>query len=64
MKINVNNLKKSIEGTELDTVKQLFPADTGELLVEEMYKFIELEHLYESAIREVKTKLEILAPRQ
>lgn len=60
MNINVNNLKKTIEGTELDTVKQLFPADTGELLVEEMYKFIELEHLYESAIREVKTKLEIL----
>ncbi|MDE6726603.1 MAG: GTP pyrophosphokinase family protein [Oscillospiraceae bacterium] len=53
-------MKKTFENTELDTVKQLFPANTGELLVEEMYKFIELEHLYESAIREVKTKLEIL----
>lgn len=60
MNMNINNLKKTFESTELDTVKQLFPADTGELLVEEMYKFIELEHLYESAIREVKTKLEIL----
>lgn len=60
MNMNISNLKKTIEGSELDTVKQLFPADTGELLVEEMYKFIELEHLYESAIREVKTKLEIL----
>lgn len=60
MDINIDNIKKTIASTELDTVKQLFPANTGELLVEEMYKFIELEHLYESAIREVKTKLEIL----
>ena len=60
MNVNINNIRKTIEGTELDTVKQLFPANTGELFVEEMYKFIELEHLYESAIREVKTKLEIL----
>lgn len=58
--MNINDMKKTFESTELDTVKQLFPANTGELLVEEMYKFIELEHLYESAIREVKTKLEIL----
>lgn len=58
--MNANNIKKSIEGTELATVKQMFPENTGDLLVEEMYKFIELEHLYESAIREVKTKLEIL----
>ena len=28
--------------------------------MDQMYKFIELEHLYDSAIREVKTKLEIL----
>ncbi|MBS7370184.1 MAG: GTP pyrophosphokinase family protein [Oscillospiraceae bacterium] len=28
--------------------------------MEQLYQFIELEHLYESAIREVKTKLEIL----
>ena len=60
MNINISNARKTIESSELDTVKQLFPANTGELLVEEMYKFIELEHLYESAIREVKTKLEIL----
>lgn len=58
--MNINDMKKTFESTELDTVKQFFPANTGELLVEEMYKFIELEHLYESAIREVKTKLEIL----
>lgn len=58
--MNINNIKKTIESTELDTVKQLFPENTGELFVEEMYKFIEMEHLYESAIREVKTKLEIL----
>lgn len=30
------------------------------MLPEEMYKFIEFEHLYESAIREIKTKPEIL----
>lgn len=60
MNVNINNMKKTFESSELDTVKQLFPANTGELLVEEMYKFIEMEHLYESAIREVKTKLEIL----
>lgn len=58
--VNINNMKKTIESTELATVKQLFPDNQGELLVEEMYKFIEFEHLYESAIREVKTKLEIL----
>lgn len=58
--VNINNMKKTIESTELATVKQLFPDNRGELLVEEMYKFIEFEHLYESAIREVKTKLEIL----
>ena len=60
MNVNISNMKKTIEGTELATVKQLFPDNTGDLLVEEMYKFIEFEHLYESAIREVKTKLEIL----
>lgn len=60
MNVNINNMKKTIENTELATVKQLFPDNQGDLLVEEMYKFIEFEHLYESAIREVKTKLEIL----
>ena len=58
--MNLKKNKKTIENSELATVKQLFPENTGELLVEEMDKFIELEHLYESAIREVKTKLEIL----
>lgn len=38
----------------------MLPADASEMLVEQMIKFLELEHLYESAIREVKTKLEIL----
>lgn len=60
MNVNIKNMKKTIENTELATVKQLFPDNQGDLLVEEMYKFIEFEHLYESAIREVKTKLEIL----
>lgn len=60
MNVNISNMKKTLESTELATVKQFLPNNAGELLVEEMYKFIEFEHLYESAIREVKTKLEIL----
>lgn len=58
--MNISNMKKTMESSELATVKQFFPDNSADLLIEEMYKFIELEHLYESAIREVKTKLEIL----
>lgn len=45
---------------ELEPVQQLLPADAQEKIMEQLYQFMELEHLYESAIREVKTKLEIL----
>lgn len=59
--MNINELKKTIESRQqLAPVERLLPADTTELLMEQMMKFLELEHLYESAIREVKTKLEIL----
>lgn len=59
--MNINNIKKTIESRQqLAPVERLLPADTTELLMEQMMKFLELEHLYESAIREVKTKLEIL----
>lgn len=57
----MKNTKKAINPpAELDTVKQLFPADQRQMLMDQLYQFVELEHLYESAIREVKTKLEIL----
>lgn len=57
----MKNSKKAINPpAELDTVKQLFPADQRQMLMDQLYQFVELEHLYESAIREVKTKLEIL----
>ena len=39
--MNIKKREPAIEGTELATVKELFPDDTGELLVDEMYKFIE-----------------------
>lgn len=59
--MNVNDIKKTIESRrELAPVERLLPADASEMLMEQMVKFLELEHLYESAIREVKTKLEIL----
>ncbi len=44
----------------LATVQQLLAEDAGQQVMEQMFKFVEMEHLYESAIREVKTKLEIL----
>ncbi|MDE7398467.1 MAG: GTP pyrophosphokinase family protein [Oscillospiraceae bacterium] len=59
--MNINDIKKTIESRQqLTPAERLLPADTTELLMEQMMKFLELEHLYESAIREVKTKLEIL----
>lgn len=44
----------------LTNVRQMLDSDTGQQVMEQMFMFVELEHLYESAIREVKTKLEIL----
>ena len=60
--MNIKRTKKIIENppSELEPVRQLFPENAQQQLMEQMFKFIELEHLYESAIREVKTKLEIL----
>ena len=52
--------KKHTNSTELAPVQQLFPADAQQEIIKQLYQFIELEHLYESAIKEVKTKLEIL----
>ena len=45
---------------ELEPVQQLLPQDSQQKIMEQLFQFIELEHLYESAIKEVKTKLEIL----
>lgn len=52
--------KKQAESSALAPVKQLLAENSQQAVMEQMYKFIELEHLYDSAIREVKTKLEIL----
>ncbi len=54
--------KKKIEAEpqELVRMQQMLADDSGREMMENMFKFMELEHLYESAIREVKTKLEIL----
>lgn len=45
---------------ELAPVKQFLNENQQQIVQEFYYQFIEMEHLYESAIREVKTKLEIL----
>ena len=60
--MNINKIMKTIENppSELEPVKQMFPENTQQQIMEQMFRFIEFEHLYESAIREVKTKLEIL----
>ncbi|MCI7690780.1 MAG: GTP pyrophosphokinase family protein [Oscillospiraceae bacterium] len=52
--------KKQAESSALAPVRQLLAENSQQAVMEQMYKFIELEHLYDSAIREVKTKLEIL----
>ena len=52
--------KEKQRTNELQPVQQLLPADAQERIMDQLYQFMELEHLYESAIREVKTKLEIL----
>ncbi len=69
--MNINKLKKRPKAVEaqsdaknlpetMDNVRQMLDSNTGQQVMEQMFKFVELEHLYESAIREVKTKLEIL----
>lgn len=69
--MNINKLKNRKESAEelpdiknlpetMTNVRQILDSDTGQQVMEQMFKFVELEHLYESAIREVKTKLEIL----
>ena len=52
--------KKQAESSALAPVRQLLAENSQQAVMDQMYKFIELEHLYDSAIREVKTKLEIL----
>lgn len=56
---NANKKVQSVN-KDLEPVTTLLPAASQEKILEQLYQFIELEHLYESAIREVKTKLEIL----
>lgn len=46
--------------SELAPVTQFLNENQQQIVQEFYYQFIEMEHLYESAIREVKTKLEIL----
>ena len=59
--MSTSKIKKNIRNSSAPLVPvQQFLEDNQQQVVDEMYKFIELEHLYESAIREVKTKLEIL----
>ncbi|MGN0669482.1 MAG: GTP pyrophosphokinase family protein [Oscillospiraceae bacterium] len=52
--------KKQASPAALAPVQQLLAENSQQAVMDQMYKFIELEHLYDSAIREVKTKLEIL----
>ena len=46
--------------SELAPVTQFLNENQQQIVQEFYYQFVEMEHLYESAIREVKTKLEIL----
>lgn len=58
--MNIKKKKIKTEPQELVRMQQMLADDSGREMMENMLKFMELEHLYESAIREVKTKLEIL----
>ena len=60
--MNISKIKKTIENPPetLANVQQILESDRGQQMMDQILRFIELEHLYESAIREVKTKLEIL----
>ena len=55
-------MQKNLEKNppQIAKMQQMLSEDAGRQVMEQMFKFVELEHLYESAIREVKTKLEIL----
>lgn len=59
MNTKKNTVSRVTDG-ELAPVKQFLSENQQEVVQEFYYQFIEMEHLYESAIREVKTKLEIL----
>ena len=50
-------MKEKQKTFELEPVQQLLPADAQQRVMDQLYQFMELEHLYESAIREVKTKI-------
>ena len=52
--------KEKQRSYELEPVQQLLPQETQARIMDQLFQFMELEHLYESAIKEVKTKLEIL----
>ena len=43
--------KEKQRSFELEPVQQLIPADSQQKIMEQLYQFMELEHLYESAIR-------------
>ncbi|MGN1338817.1 MAG: GTP pyrophosphokinase family protein [Oscillospiraceae bacterium] len=45
---------------DLEPVQEFLPQESQAKIMEQLFQFMELEHLYESAIKEVKTKLEIL----
>ncbi len=52
---------KKVKTSELEPVQQFLPTQQAQdKLFDQLYQFVEMEHLYESAIREIKTKLEIL----
>lgn len=60
--MNIHKMQKNLESNppQIAKMQQMLSEDAGRQVMEQMFKFVELEHLYESAIREVKTKLEIL----
>lgn len=60
--MNIHKMQKNLENNppQIAKMQQMLSEDAGRQVMEQMFKFVELEHLYESAIREVKTKLEIL----
>lgn len=61
-KMKIKNIQKNLVDNPPEIVKmqQMLSENSGQRMMEFMFQFMELEHLYESAIREVKTKLEIL----
>lgn len=60
--MKIKNIQKNLVDNPPEIVKmqQMLSENSGQRMMEYMFQFMELEHLYESAIREVKTKLEIL----